>query len=606
MESDLDRDWREERERLASSGLLRDLSVADRSLADFTSNDTLGLSRHPDLIEGARAAAREFGVGARASRLLGGGSPLDEAVEQAVARWLSAEAALLFPTGYQANLGVTATLFASGDVVCSDERNHASLIDGMRLSRATVRVFDHADLDHAEELLVRAAGARRRWLVTEGIFSMDGDAAPLAELAELCARHDAWLVVDEAHAVGVVGPEGAGAWALAASTGADDTHLAARVVTGGKALGVGGGLVVGSTALRERLLQGARSLIFTTGCSPPTAGALAAAVPLARAAEDERETLRTLAKRIATAVDGPRPAGAIVPVIIGASSAALTAAQELHAAGFDLRAVRPPTVPAGSARLRVAVHSFNTAEEVESLANTLANTLTRRASTAPTLTIETHARALFVVGTDTEVGKTVVAALLSRAAARGEPTTYWKPVQTGDDDDTSEVERLCSGTSVAFTMPTCRFPLPASPHEAAAAAGGVVEPDRLARRLAELCGPSTDGRLIVELAGGLLVPYDAHTTQADWLEAERPALVLVARSGLGTLNHTLLSVEALTTRRLRPSALFLVGAPHVSNRQTLEERIGVPVFEVPRFDPLEASSLEDWLEGQDLSALFDG
>jgi 8-amino-7-oxononanoate synthase len=149
VESDLDRDWREEGERLARSGLLRELSVADRSLADFTSNDSLGLSRHPDLIEGARAAAREFGVGARASRLLGGGSPLDEAVEQAVARWLSAEAALLFPTGYQANLGVTAALFASGDFVCSDERNHASLIDGMRLSRATVRVFAHADLAHA-------------------------------------------------------------------------------------------------------------------------------------------------------------------------------------------------------------------------------------------------------------------------------------------------------------------------------------------------------------------------------------------------------------------------------------------------------------------------
>ncbi|MDP6407935.1 MAG: dethiobiotin synthase [Planctomycetota bacterium] len=601
MERDLDRAWRAERERLASSNQLRELRLAESSLVDFTSNDTLNLARHPALVEGAQAAACEFGAGARASRLLGGGSPLDEAVEAAVARWLDADAALLFPTGYQANLGVTAGLFGLGDFVCSDARNHASLIDGLRLSRARVGVFEHGDADHADRLLADAVGAPRRWLVTEGIFSMDGDAAPLARLAELCVRHDAWLIVDEAHAVGMVGPEGAGAWAATADRGADPSRLAARVVTGGKALGAGGGLVVCSSATRERLVQGARSLIFTTGCPPPTAGALAAAVPLARAATDARARVREHAARIAAAVGGPPPAGAIVPVVLGESEAALAAAAKLRAAGFDLRAVRPPSVPAGSARLRVALHAFNSTEDVEALASALATRPT--AGVSPAASGET-ARALFVVGTDTDIGKTVVAACLARAAANLGAAAYWKPVQTGEDDDTREVERLCAGCDVEFAEPLARFPLPASPHEAAAAAGEAVEPTRLAERLAELTGPETAGALIVELAGGLLVPYDERTTQADWLAAERPPLVLVARSGLGTLNHTLLSVEALAARGLRPLALVLVGKPHASNRATLASRTGLEVLELPLLDPLGPAELADWLAGHELAPLF--
>jgi 8-amino-7-oxononanoate synthase len=604
VDRDLDRDWDEERERLDSAGLLRGLHLAETGLVDFTSNDTLGLARHPALVDGARDAACEFGVGARASRLLGGGSPLDARVESAAADWLDAEAALLFPTGYQANLGVTAGLFAAGDYVCSDALNHASLIDGVRLSRARVGIFDHADTEHAERLLAGAAGSRRRWIVTEGIFSMDGDAAPLRSLAELCARHDAWLVVDEAHAAGVVGPQGAGAWAAAIAGGADPARLAARVVTGGKALGAGGGLVVGSQAMRERLLQSARSLIFSTGCPPPTAGALAAAIPMARAADEERARVREHAARIAAAVCGPPPAGAIVPVVLGDSEAALAAATRLREGGFDLRAVRPPSVPVGSARLRVAVHSSHTDEEVDALAKALAASPTRGSAPAAISAAPTTARPTFVVGTDTDIGKTVVAAALARAASSLGPATYWKPVQTGEDDDTLEVERLCEGCTLELAQPVARFPLPASPHEAAAAAGGVVEPGELDRRLAELTAEGTRGNLVVELAGGLLVPYDDATTQADWLAARRPALVLVARSGLGTLNHTLLTVEALAARSLRPKALVLVGEPHPSNRATLAHRTGLAIFELARLEPLEPDTLDRWLRDHDLRPLF--
>src|SRR5688572_26873686 len=249
--------------RRAESGLLRDGRLPGRtSGVDLGSNDVLGLARHPRVVAAAKGAIEEHGAGGRASRLLRGGSPLDERAEAAVAEWLGAEAALLFPSGYQANLGLLGTLVGRGDALFSDRLNHASLIDGARLSRAQVFVHAHGDLDELARLLALARGARRRLVVTESIFSMDGDAAALAELDELCERHDAWLVVDEAHAIGVVGPTGAGAWAArgARSSG----RLAARVVTGGKALGVSGAFVVGSRVLREELVNHARALLFTT------------------------------------------------------------------------------------------------------------------------------------------------------------------------------------------------------------------------------------------------------------------------------------------------------------------------------------------------------
>src|SRR5262245_32659218 len=247
MGAPLDQALARELELWEAAGLLRrPEECAPSRLVDFASNDYLGLARDPRVVEAARAALAVHGAGGRASRLLGGGSPLHVACERAAAEWLGAEAALLFPSGWQANAGLVSALAGRGDAVFSDRLNHASLVDAARLSRARVFVHAHLDLEELERQLASAAGARRRLVLTEGVFSMDGDRAPLAELHALCARHDAHLVVDEAHAAGLLGPEGAGAWAAARVAAEGEARLAARVVTGGKALGVAGAFVAGS------------------------------------------------------------------------------------------------------------------------------------------------------------------------------------------------------------------------------------------------------------------------------------------------------------------------------------------------------------------------
>jgi len=346
----LDETLRAEIEALEARGLGRRIDLLPETSvhADFTSNDYLGLSRRPELVAAAREALEAVGTGARASRLLGGGSGLDERAEAAVAEWLGEEAALLFPSGYQANLGVITSLASRGDVVFSDSLNHASLIDATRLARAELHVFEHRDVEHLGRLLRAAKGARRKLVVTEGVFSMDGDVAPLAELHELCEEHDAYLLVDEAHAAGVVGPEGAGAWAGVRAAGCGDSRLAARVVTGGKALGVAGGVIVGSKTLRELVSQRARSFIYSTGIAPPLAAALTAAVGLARGAKKERGHLRELGAHLTKRLGLPTPESAIVPIVIGENTAAVQAARRLAGAGLEVRAVRPPTVPEGT------------------------------------------------------------------------------------------------------------------------------------------------------------------------------------------------------------------------------------------------------------------
>ena len=588
--------------------------------ADFSSNDYLGLARHAEVIEAAARAAHRFGVGARASRLLGGGSPLDRELEREVADWLGAEDALLFPTGYQANLGVVTTLAGRGDAVIADQRVHASLVDAARLSRARVRVFAHDDCQALEEALRESADARRRVVLVESIYSMDGDRASLAEVARLCERHAASLVVDEAHAIGLIGSrerEGAGGWCLAAEQGAPSGVLAARVVTGGKALGVAGALVVGSMRLRAELLARARSFVFSTGTSPMVAGALHHAARLARAATSARETALGHARRIAGALELEPPAAAIVPWVVGDNQAAVDQARDLQRAGYDLRAVRPPTVPAGTARLRIACHAGNSQQEVEGLIGCLRERDRSRGSQGATIDVRAPRKQLtVVVGTDTGVGKTIVSALLVHAALRRFSVEYWKPVQTGEDCDTSEVCRLTADRCLTLHEPQHRFALPASPHEAAAAEGREVSIEGLDARLEKLLrAASTEAspnpassnatQLIVELAGGLLVPLTPNVTQADWLCERRPATVLVARSGLGTLNHTLLTLEAMRSRGLSPRALILVGPPHPSNRVTLTQCSRVPyVFELPPLDPLDSANLAEVAAELDLDRLL--
>jgi 8-amino-7-oxononanoate synthase len=343
-----------------------------QALVSFASNDYLGLAGHPALAAAAADAAQREGFGASASRLVSGDLPAHRALEAALATFLARPASLVFPTGYQANLGAITALAGRDDLVVSDALNHASLIDGCRLSRARVEVYPHRDAGAARGLLRMGPPARRRLLVTESLFSMDGDVAPLAELAAAAAETDAILVVDEAHAFGALGPGGRGLCAAAGVV--PDVFIG----TLGKALGAAGGFVAGSAALRDLLVNRARTFIFTTALPPPVAAAAGAALALVASPEGARrrdilDRHRTaLGTRLAARnlVTGPAP-GPILPVVLGTEGRALAAAAALAARGFFVQPIRPPTVPAGSARLRVTLSAQHAPDEVTRLADAL-------------------------------------------------------------------------------------------------------------------------------------------------------------------------------------------------------------------------------------------
>jgi 8-amino-7-oxononanoate synthase len=358
---------------LAGPSRQRPVSARGETLLSFSSNDYLGLASHPDVAAAAAAASRSEGFGAGAARLVSGDSPSHRRLEEELAAFLERPAALLFPTGYQANLGVVTALAGPEDLIVSDASNHASLIDGCRLSRATVAIFRHADPLAAAEALGRPGNFRRRLLVTESLFSMDGDAAPIAALADVARRHDAILVVDEAHALGVVGPAGRG---LCAAAGISPDVL---VGTLGKAFGAAGGFVTGSAVLREYLVNRARTFIFTTSAPPPVAAAARAALHLASGAEgDERRSrLESHKRRLLAALPLkiPPTAAAILPIVLGSDDRALAAAARLREMALFVPAIRPPTVPEGTARLRVTFSSEHTEGEVDCLAAALGEIL---------------------------------------------------------------------------------------------------------------------------------------------------------------------------------------------------------------------------------------
>jgi 8-amino-7-oxononanoate synthase len=339
-----------------------------RPLLSFCSNDYLGLASHPSLARAAASAAERSGFGSGSARLVSGDFPEHRALEEQLAAFLGTEAALVFPTGYQTNLGVLTALASRGDLIVSDAANHASLIDGCRLSRAEIAIYPHRDLSAAETILKAAgSGHRRRLLVTESLFSMDGDVAPLAALADLARRHDAALIVDEAHALGVLGPGGRG---LARAAGVTPDVL---IGTLGKALGGLGGFAAGTADLRSILVNRARTFIFTTASPAPLLAAAVAALQIATAPEgDERR--RTLAARIQqleAALALPPSGTPIIPFILGPDRLALAASAQLREAGLFVQAIRPPTVPEGTARLRITLSANHTAEEVAQLAAAL-------------------------------------------------------------------------------------------------------------------------------------------------------------------------------------------------------------------------------------------
>jgi 8-amino-7-oxononanoate synthase len=323
---------------------------------DLVSNDYLGFASHPALAEAIQAALRTGPVGASGSRLLRGHHEAFDRLEGRLAAFSGAEAALFFGSGYLANVGLIPALAGPNDLVVSDALVHASLIDGIRLSGARKAIAAHNDAEAVDRAL-QGPRTGRAFVVTESIFSMEGDLAPLRELARVCAAREALLIVDEAHATGLYGPKGSG---RVEELGLRDEVLA-TVHTAGKALGVGGAWIAGSSALRDTLVNKARSFVFSTAPPPAlAAGVLAALDLLAR----EGQTVAEVHRKAALLRDELRARGVtafgqspIVPVMVGGNDAAVRLQEGLQEAGFDARAVRPPTVPAGTARLRVTVRA---------------------------------------------------------------------------------------------------------------------------------------------------------------------------------------------------------------------------------------------------------
>ncbi|MGH9276072.1 MAG: aminotransferase class I/II-fold pyridoxal phosphate-dependent enzyme [Acidimicrobiales bacterium] len=321
-----------------------------RAVTSYASNDYLGLSSHPAVLGAAHAALDRWGTGATASRLIVGTRPGHGDLESAIAEWKHAERALVFSSGYTANVGVLASLGGTDVTVFSDELNHASIIDGCRLGRSPVGVYRHNDTDHLGELLRSTTG--RRVVVTDSVFSMDGDLADLAALAELCVRHDALLVLDEAHAV--LGPD------LPAVDGLD----VIRVGTLSKTLGALGGWVAADSSWIDLLVNRARSFIFTTALAPADTAAAGAALEVLRSVEGDAlvARLRELVGRVRLGHPSP-----IIPIVLGEEDRALKAAAALLEDGIFVPAIRPPTVAPGTSRLRVALSAAHTDPMVDQL-----------------------------------------------------------------------------------------------------------------------------------------------------------------------------------------------------------------------------------------------
>ena len=341
---------------LDAQGLIRTLRAPEG--IDLSSNDYLGLAAHPRIAERLADAVRRDGLGSTGSRLLRGHRESLTAVERRFAEFKGTERSLYFSSGYLANLAVLTTLSEAGDTVYSDARNHASLIDGARLSRARRVVFAHNDPEALATLLTEATGEGQSFVVTESLFSMDGDMAPLAEYASLCRMAGAALIVDEAHAVGIYGEDGSG---LIQATGVgDDVFLS--INTAGKALGVAGAFVAGPAWAVDYLIQRARSFVFSTAPPPALAAALESSLDIVSMEPERRDRLRSRSRHLrallaAAGIEVPPGESQIVPVIVGDNRVATTIARDLQDRGFDVRAIRPPSVPAGTARLRISVNA---------------------------------------------------------------------------------------------------------------------------------------------------------------------------------------------------------------------------------------------------------
>jgi 8-amino-7-oxononanoate synthase len=350
------------------------LRVGGREYVNFAANDYLGLAADPRLAEAAERAIAEEGWGAGASPLIVGHTAAHERLERRLAAFEGTEAALVFASGYAANVGTITALVGRGDAVFSDELNHASIVDGCRLSRAAVHVYRHADCSELAEQLRQAAGFRRRLIVTDSLFSMHGDLAPLPDLAELAEEHDCMLLIDEAHATGVLGDNGRG---LAELQGVEQSvHV--RVGTLSKALGCHGGFVSGSRELIDWLVNRARPYVFSTAAPAANAAAAEAALDIVTAEPHRRQRVLESAAKLRSRLQqqgwntGPSESQ-IVPIFVGPSDVALNLAADLREASLWVPPIRPPTVPAGQACLRVSLSYSHSDEMIDRLCTALAN-----------------------------------------------------------------------------------------------------------------------------------------------------------------------------------------------------------------------------------------
>jgi 8-amino-7-oxononanoate synthase len=344
------------------------LTSDGRELVNFSSNDYLGLASDPEIADAAARAAREFGVGAGSARLVSGTSSAVETLEGRLAHFQGRERAVIFGSGYLANVGVIAALVGRDDAVVADRLVHASIIDGCRLSGAHLYRYRHSDIDSLTEMLQRAADrrARRILVVTESVFSMDGDVARLAEIVEVKERFGAALLVDEAHADGVFGPRGTG---LCGELGLAD-RVELHLGTFSKAFGCYGAYVTGASPWIEYLVNAARTLIYATALPPMVVAAIAAALDRIEVADAARATLASNTARFrsalaATGADTANSSTQIVPALLGGSDRALAVSQALEDAGFLAIAIRPPTVPKGAARLRFSLTALHTPDELD-------------------------------------------------------------------------------------------------------------------------------------------------------------------------------------------------------------------------------------------------
>jgi glycine C-acetyltransferase len=342
------------------------LLIDGREVINFSSNNYLGLANHPALREAAKEAIDRYGCGSGASRLISGNMTLHVELESKIAKLKGTEAALVFNSGFQANTGVIPVLVGDGDVILSDALNHASIIDGCRLSRAKIIVYGHGDLDEIERRLKKSPPNRRKLIVTESLFSMDGDEAPLTDIVTLAEKYGAIVMVDEAHATGVYEPNGAG---IVAKLGLGERVLV-QMGTLGKALGGFGAYVVGSKALRDLLINRCRSFIFTTSLPPAVMAMAIAAIDLVEREPERRQALRNNCQLLRAGLESlgyslGTSRSQILPLLIGDATQCMELSENLLQRGVFAQGIRPPTVPAGTSRLRITLMATHTPAHID-------------------------------------------------------------------------------------------------------------------------------------------------------------------------------------------------------------------------------------------------